>query len=122
MTVNALSGPPPCRAGEIEGTMVEVLPLLSGEGTFLHADDADNFQGFSVKGIYAIFQNSADAYSEEYYPVGEYTILLVGDETLPGIALRIDAGKIVRIDYLFDASSFESILQRDASYIVLEPR
>ncbi|MGW8227107.1 MAG: hypothetical protein ACWGOY_15300, partial [Anaerolineales bacterium] len=33
-TADGLGGPPKCEPGEAEGTLVEVLPILAGEGTF----------------------------------------------------------------------------------------
>lgn len=120
--INALGGPPQCRAGEADGTTVDVLPVLSVEGTFIHADEADKFQGLNVKGIHSIFRNSSTAYSEEYFPVGEYTILFVSDENLVGVALRIGAGKIVRVDYLLQDSAIQTIVTRDALTFILEPK
>jgi hypothetical protein len=120
--VNALGGPPQCRAGEADGTTVEVLPVLSGEGTFIHADEADEFRGLQVIGIHSIFRNSPTAYVEENFPAGEFTILFIGEGNLTGVALRIDAGKIVRLDYLLEKSAIQTIVTRDALSFILEPR
>jgi len=50
-TVNALGGPPPCREGEAEGTLVEVLPILGPEGTYLWKDEISNWPGLDVAGL-----------------------------------------------------------------------
>jgi hypothetical protein len=121
MTVNALGGPPACRAGEPEGTIVEVLPFLGSEGSFLYKENADKFPGLDVIGLYAIFEVSDTAYSEVNYPAGDYGIALVAREGLPGVILHVEKSKIVRIDYVFDASSLPEILQRDASTFILNP-
>ncbi len=120
-TVNALGGPPPCRAGETEGTLVEVLPFLGPEGSYLRKDEVSNFPGLNVTGVYAIYQVSATAYSEENFPKGDYGILLTAPENHPMIVLQIKDGQIVRIDYVFDPASVETILQRDAANFVLPP-
>lgn len=120
-TVNGLGGPPACRAGEPEGTLVSVLPTLGSEGSFIHADAVDAFPGLEVAGIYAIFQNSASAYQEDLFPAGEYTILLRGAGGVPGYALRVADGKIVRLEYYFDLSAFRTLLSRDAAQFILEP-
>ena len=120
--VNALGGPPPCRAGEKEETKVEVLPFLGSEGSYVRKDEVNNFPGLNVTGVYAIYQVSATAYSEENFPKGEYGIMLTSPENLPNIVLQIKNGQIVRIDYVFDSASFEMILQRDAANFVLPPR
>lgn len=61
MAVNALGGPPPCRAGEAEGTPVEVLPSLGPEGSFLRKDEADNFPGLDAIGLYAVYRTPDSA-------------------------------------------------------------
>lgn len=120
--VNALGGPPPCRAGEKEGTMVEVLPFLGSEGSYLRKDEVDNFPGLTVTGVYAIYDVSETAYSEENFPKGYYGIMLTAPENLPNIVLQIKNGQIVRIDYVFDPASVDTILQRDAANFVLPPK
>jgi hypothetical protein len=121
-TVNALGGPPPCREGEAEGTMVEVLPFLGSEGSYLRKDEVSNFPRLNVIGVYSIYQVSETAYSEENFPKGDYGIMLTAPENLPNIVLQIKSGQIVRIDYVFDPSSVEMILQRDAANFVLPPK
>ena len=121
MTVNALGGPPACRAGEPEGTIVEVLPFLDSEGSFLHKENAESFPGLDVVGLYAIFEVSDTAYSDVNYPAGDYGIALVARESLPGVILHVKNGKIIRIDYVYNTSSLPEILQRDASTFILNP-
>jgi len=120
-TVNALGGPPECREGEAEGTLVEVLPSQSGEGSYLRKVEVGKFPGLDVIGVYAIYQVSETAYSEENFPKGDYAIMLIAPENRPGVVLQIKNGQIVRIDYVFDPQSFDMILQRDASTFVLSP-
>ena len=121
-TVNALGGPPPCREGEAEGTMVEVLPFLGSEGSYLRKDEVSNFPGLNVTGVYAIYQVSETAYSEENFPKGDYGIMLTAPVNLPNIVLQIKNGQIVRIDYVFDPASVETLLQRDAANFALPPK
>lgn len=121
-TVNALGGPPACREGEAEGTSVDVLPFLGSEGSYLRKDEVNNFPGLTVTGVYAIYQVSETAYSEENFPKGDYGIMLTAPENIPNIVLQIKNGQIVRIDYVFDPASFETILQRDAANFVLPPK
>ena len=86
-TVTALGGPPPCRAGEAEGTIVEVLPSLGPEGSFLRKDETKNFPGLNVLGVYAVYQVSDKAYFEGDYPAGDYGIMLIGVDHGPGNTL-----------------------------------
>ena len=41
---DGLGSPPKCRAGEAEGTPVEVLPFLGPEGNFLHKEEIDQLR------------------------------------------------------------------------------
>lgn len=120
---DGLGGPPKCNAGEAEGTRIEVLPFLGGEGSYLRSTEIENWQGIEVSGVYAIFEVSTDLVAEEYFPAGEYAIVFANDQNKPGTVLRIADGKIVRIDSIFDVSTeaLNALLQREASKIILAP-
>ena len=118
---DGLGGPPKCRAGEAEGTVVEVLPFLGSEGGFLRKDEIGNWQGVDAAGLYAIYKVSPAVISEQYYPAGEYAIMLVGKEDRSPVVLRVDAGRIVRVDYPPGAESLKTILQNEAGTVILEP-
>jgi hypothetical protein len=102
---------------------VDVLPFLGPEGSFLRKDEIGNWQGFEASGIYAIYEISTGAFSDENYPAGQYAILFVGKENQPAISLHASDGRIVRVDYIFDNSpkSLGVILQREATRLVLAP-
>jgi hypothetical protein len=121
LNVDALGGPPRCRDGEAAGTLVEALPFLGPEGGFIRKDEIGNWRGPEAMGIYAVYQVSGSAYAEEYYPAGEHGIFLLTEEGDSGMILQVRDGGIVRIDYVFDLSTFTTILQRDASEIILGP-
>ena len=124
MTINALGGPPPCRDGEAEGTSVDVLPVLGPEGTYLWKDESNNWPGLAVNGLYAVYRVSDSAYSDQYFPKGDYGIILVGEEDDPGIVLQIAEDGIVRIDYVMDnlPSALPNILEHDAVEVILAPK
>jgi hypothetical protein len=122
LTVEGLGGPPPCREGEADGTTVEVLPILASEGHFLRRDEAIEWDGVgNVIGLYAVYQVSISAYSEENYPAGEYGLIFLAKDGEPGVVLHVTDGSIVRVDKIFDKAYFSKILQRDASKIILGP-
>ncbi len=118
-----LGGPPKCLAGEGEGTPVDVLPFLGPEGHFIRGTELNDWQGFDTSGIYAIYEVSSDAYTDENYPAGKLAILFVGKENQPAIALQVRDGRIVRLDNYFENSleSLDSTLQRDAARLILAP-
>lgn len=121
MTVNALGGPPACRADEVEGTEVEVLPSLGPEGSFLRKDEAENFSGLNAIGLYAVYRVPASAFSDENYPAGDYGIAYVTGENIPEVILQVTDGKIVRIDYVFGFQESNEIIPEGVTDFVLEP-
>ena len=122
--VNGLGGPPPCPEGLADGTLVEVLPVLSSEGYYLYKDEISNWPGLDVAGLYAVYQVSETVYSDENFPKGDYAIILVGKENHPSIVLHLTDARIVRINYVFDNSpgALAEILARDASEVILVPK
>ena len=122
--LDGLGGPPKCREGESEGTPVEVLPFLSSEGSFLHSDEIEKWPGLNVSGVYAIYEVSPAVIAEQYFPVGEYVIVLLGSGNEPPVGLRVTAGRIVRVDYFLDPApkSPDALLQREASNFILAPK
>jgi hypothetical protein len=121
MTVNALGGPPPCREGEAEGTPVEVLPSLGPEGSFLRKDEAENFPGLNVTGLYAVYRVPDSAFSDENYPAGEHAIAYWSEGDAPEVVLQVRNGKIIRIDYIFGYPTSSEIFPEGVTDFVLEP-
>jgi len=116
-----LGGPPKCREGEAEGTLVNVLPFLGSEGHFLHESELSSFPGVNVIGLYAVYVVSDSAYSEEAYTTGEYAAMFTTEDDQTVIVLQIREG-IVRIDYLYSPTSWGDVIQRDASELILAPK
>jgi hypothetical protein len=115
-----LGGPPKCREGESEGTLVEVLPILGAEGYFLRRDEIDQWRGIEVAGLYAAYSVSEFAYSEEGYPVGQFAVIFIHVSGDTSVALQIDGGGIVRIDYVLGDSP-NTKLWSEADEVILPP-
>ena len=122
---DGLGGPPKCREGEAEGTPVEVLSFLAGEGSFIRKEEIRDWPGITASGIYAVYEvNAAAISSEQYSPVGKYVILFVSGENQPAAALRIGERGIVRVDTIFDPSpeNLNAMIEREASTVLLAPK
>lgn len=122
---DGLGGPPKCRAGETDGTPVEVLSFLGSEGSFLRKDEIGSWTGIAASGIYAVYEvNTSVLSSEQYYPVGKYVILFAAEENQPAAALRIGERGIVRVDTIFDSApeSLRGLVEREASTVILAPK
>ena len=122
--VYGLGGPPPCPEGKPGGTPVEVLPVLSSEGYYLYKDEISNWPGLDVAGLYAVYQVSDRVFSDENYPKGEYGVILVGNENIPGIIMHITNMGIVRMDDVLDNApdALQAVLERDAERVILAPK
>ena len=120
---DGLGGPPKCRENESEGALVEVFPFLGGEGSYLHKENLDLWPGVDVKRLYAVYRNSENVYSDETFPAGEYSILFLSEDDIPGTVLQITDGQIVRIDTVFDTSvdGLASVIAKNATDVILAP-
>lgn len=120
---DGLGGPPKCRQAETEGTKVEVLSFLGGEGTFLRRDESVEWGGVDAMALYAIYRVSENVNEEEYYPAGEYAIMFIAALNRPAISVRVSDGGIVRIDHIFDTApeALNAIIEREAAEVILAP-
>lgn len=111
---DGLGGPPKCTQEEEEGTMVEVVPFLGPEGHHQRRADYEQWQGPDVLGLLAVYWVSAQAYSDEAYPAGEYAIAFLTANGAIDLTLQVLEGRVVRYDYGF-GGSLQSNIERDAA-------
>ena len=121
---DGLGGPPKCRDGEPEGTLLEVLPFIGSEGGHIRKNEINNWKVINADALYAVYRVSDHALDEKYYPPGDYIIVFVPGEDQPVDALRVADGGIVRIDTILGEfpDSLNVMLQRDASEVILAPK
>jgi hypothetical protein len=122
-----LGGPPKCRAGEAEGTVLEVLPYLGSEGSFIRKSEIADWPGIDATGLYAVFAVGENARREQYYLPGKYIALFLQKDNKNGVALHITDGKVVRVDTMFAGSSdpFAGFIEQDSldtSEVILAPK
>ena len=120
-TGEGVGGLPKCREGEAEGALVNVLPLLGPEGSFIYESDLSNFLPIKALEIYTVYSVSDSAYSEEAYPAGEYAAIFATVEKQIYIVYQIRKG-IVRVDTVFSPSSLGTVIKRDALELILAPK
>lgn len=124
---DGLGGPPKCRAGETEGTMLEVLPFLGSEGSFIRKNEIANWPGIDASALYAVFGVADNAARDEYYLPGKYVALFLQKDGKPGVALHITNGRLVRVDAMFSESQdpFAGSMEQDTlntSKVILAPK
>lgn len=122
-TQDGLGGPPKCREGEVEGTLIEALPSISSEGSFIRRLEIDRWIGVDASALFAVYRTVEGRFEEEFYPRGEYAIVFITSGSEPAVALRILDGRIVRVDYPFYQSLVELTdwVEQDASEVILMP-
>jgi hypothetical protein len=114
---DGMGGPPKCMAQEAPGTVVEVLPVLGPEGHHLRRADMDSWPGIGPAELYAVFRTSRDTYEDEFFPAGDFGVVLVGPEG-GVVVFQVAPEGIVRIDYEFGKSLEASLEGRD---VILGP-
>jgi hypothetical protein len=95
---DGLGGPPKCQGDEAEGTLVDVLPQLATEGSFMRKNN-ENLADLPGKvDLLGVFSVKPDFKPEQYYPAGKYGIVLRVKNSPTLVCLRVDDGGIVRVD------------------------
>jgi hypothetical protein len=94
-------GPPECREGEADGTVVDALRVASCEGHYARRDGIEQALGYLMAGkpkLYRVYQSSPSTWLP-----GDYTAVfsVEGPESgqVFGKALIIDDGEITSIDF-----------------------
>jgi hypothetical protein len=95
-----LGGPPKCQPDEAEGTMVDVLPTMGPEGSFLPKSPDNMVDMAGLVELLGVFSVKADFKSEQYYPAGKYGIVLRVKNTVNMMTFRVSDEGIVRVDYI----------------------
>jgi hypothetical protein len=125
--MDGLGGPPKCREGEAEGTMLEVLPYLGSEGSFIRKSEIADWPGIDAAALYGVFGVGEKARREEYYLPGEYVAFFLQKDNKGGVALHITDGRVVRVDSMFTGSPdpFAGFIEQDTldtSKVILAPK
>ena len=113
-----LGGPPKCLAGETEGTLVDVLPILGTEGGHIRRSEFSSWPGIGAAQLYAAFRTSEGTYSDEFFPAGEFGVAFLLPDKASVVVFQVTDDGIVRLDYPA-TPYFEEILKD--SEIILGP-
>jgi hypothetical protein len=122
---DGLGGPPKCGEGQVEGTPVEVFPIMGpGEGSYTDRQGIEQVFPKEPLSLFAVFQVGDSAYNEEYWPAGRYGVILrIDGEPVPALTLRVDDVGIVRLDHSFGEPFWlsPSLLEREVEAFILPP-
>src|SRR4030067_2390840 len=92
--------PPLCRAGQAEGTQVEVFPYREYRGSnYAAPEDLDAFLQVPRGGLYAVYRIPEGSFAEAWWPVGEYSVVFVSAEGDLGVEVVIEGDDVVRIEF-----------------------
>jgi hypothetical protein len=98
-SAEGLGGAPKCQAGEAEGTLVEVLPVLGPEGHHMRRTELSSWTGIDGAQLYAAFRTPESTYSDEFYPAGEYGVAFLLPDGSNVVVFQVTQDGIVRLDY-----------------------
>ena len=117
-TADGLGGPPKCQAGEAEGTLLEVLPILGSEGHHARRESIDQALSFQVEGLYAIHLIPEDVWQDESFPAGEYGVVVVLVDNPFPMTVHVKEGGIIRLDYHLGKTPVEVIEETEGELIL----
>jgi hypothetical protein len=122
-TADGLGGPPKCESGEAEGTLVEVLPVLGGEGTFSRPETVENALDFVFMGLFAVYRVPEDVGQTEYSPAGKYGLIFTREmNAVPfPVTVFVEDGRIVRLQHHIATEPQELINQLPVESIIITP-
>lgn len=116
-------GQPACIAGETEGAAIRVFPMGGLHRNFLRPEEIGQVLDWMGDELYAIYQVDPESETTEFWPRGEYGLILdryEGREPSPITAIAQD-GMLVRLD-VYPGLLPEEVLGRLApSQVVLTP-
>ncbi|MGD8753630.1 MAG: hypothetical protein PVG14_19535 [Anaerolineales bacterium] len=122
-TADGMGGPPKCKPGEAEGTLVEAFPVLATEGHFVRPEDIDSALDFVIKGLYAVYRPLPKSEASDWWPTGEYALLFdreFNDIPNPVTALVQD-GKLVRLVFSIGMSPAQILNGVPVEQIIITP-
>jgi len=123
--VEGLGGPPPCPEGAVEGTDVDVFPVLGSEGSYIAPENMETFLiNLSLKSLYTAYRVTPNPNIEPYFPEGEYAMLFERNEnnvSLP-VILRVADGKIVRMDFSIGISAADLLKEVPVENVLVTPQ
>ncbi|MGW8226513.1 MAG: hypothetical protein ACWGOY_12300, partial [Anaerolineales bacterium] len=119
---DGLGGPPKCDPDQAEGSLVQVLPILSGEGTFSTPQDIDQALDFVVMGFYAVYRVQEDAFKADYWPAGEYGLIFTREMNAVPFPLTVfvEDGRIVRIQHHFGTQPEDLLSQLTVEQVIVD--
>ena len=108
-TTDGLGGPPNCEPDKADGTIIEAFPVSNGEGHFVAPDKIQEVFDFTVRGLFAVYVVSEDAYHTDYWPAGEYGIIFTSEDggSPHAITVLVEDGLILRLEFIPGWPSFD---------------
>ena len=117
-TTEYFVGPPLCRAGQVEGTQVEVFPYRMYRAShYAASDELEALLQFPLEGVYAVYKVPQAGFQETWWPAGEYGVVFASTEGELGVEVIIEGEQVVRIEFwpltpveMLNGAEFEYLL------------
>ncbi|UCF28718.1 MAG: hypothetical protein JSW42_03260, partial [Chloroflexota bacterium] len=121
---DGLGGPPKCEFGEAEGTLVEVLPILAGEGTYSRPDTVESALDFTVMDLFAVYRVPEDVLQAENSAAREYGVIFSREmNAVPmPVTVFVEDGRIVGLHHHMATDPQDLINKLPVESIIITPR
>jgi len=117
-TTEYFVGPPLCRAGQVEGTRVEVFPYRMYRAShYADSDELGTLLEFALEGVYAVYRVPEAGFEETWWPAGEYSVVFASTEGELGVEVIIQGEQVVRIEF-WPLTPVEVLGQSELEYLL----
>jgi len=111
-------GPPLCESGQQSGSMVVVFPYRYGRGSrYVTPEELSSFLEFPLAGLYSVRRVPENSFEQDFWPAGEYSVMLVALDGELGVELLIEGESVVRIEF-WPITPVEALEGYDGEYIL----
>lgn len=113
-------GPPLCLSGQREGDPVIVFPYRFQRAVhYVTPNDLNSFLEFPLAGLHAVRRFTGASSELDFWPAGEYGVMLAAADGQLGVELIVQAGQVVRIEF-WPMSAVEA-LEGTTDYLLPPP-
>ena len=126
-TAQGLGGPPKCKSGQAEGTVVRVFPIAGCEGGYIEPTQLQTTLTQEISSqnprVFAVTVARQSANPEPYFPLGDFSVFLeVKGATAHGVMLSLNqSGQIVNVWTGCAGSAAQVYDSRKADPVLLAP-
>ncbi len=117
-TREGFGGPPKCLPGESEGTLVQALPVLGTEGGHVREVELDQWERIGAARLVAVYKTNPATYADEFFPAGEFAVVLLPADSQGLLTLQVTPEGIVRFDHAFGPTLHQLFSEHEEDFLL----